>query len=84
MLPRPAPNELECRSRLDVADHHLTAEVELALLTLMLGVEMRRFMLPVKHPNDDAKERGDDRHAAVYRRPDRRDCDVLFQVGFES
>ena len=80
MLHRPPPNEFEGRSRLNVADHHLTAEVELALLPLMLGVEMRRFMFSVKHPNDDAKERGDDRHAAVYRRLTRRDLDVLFQV----
>ena len=68
MLHGPSLNELERRSRLDIADDHLTAEIELALLPLMIGVEMCRFMFSVEHPNDDAKERGNDGHAAVYRR----------------
>ena len=65
---RPLANQLQRRFRVNVADDHLTAEVELAVLPLMLGVEVCRVVLLVVHPHDNAEERRDDGHDAVYRR----------------
>jgi hypothetical protein len=40
----------------------MTIEVELRLLPLVLSVEMRRFVLLVEHPHNDAEEDRDDGH----------------------
>ena len=48
---------------------HLPAEIERRILALMLGMEVRGFVLLVEHPNHDSEENGDDRHnPALYRR----------------
>ena len=54
---RPVANEPQRRRRLDVAHEHFTAEVELALLTLVLSVEMCGFVLLVEHPNEPQTRR---------------------------
>lgn len=59
---RPLANQPQRRFRLNVADDHLTAEVELAVLALMLGVEVCRGMFLVVHPHDDSEEGRNDRH----------------------
>ena len=50
--------------RSDVVHGLVAVEVELALLRLMLGMKVPGLMLLVVHPDDDAKEDRDDRHAA--------------------
>ena len=62
MESRPIPDKAERRPRLDIPDDHLTVQVELPLLALMLGMEVRWLMLPVEHPNDNPEEHRDDRH----------------------
>ncbi len=48
-----------------LSSHQLPGEVELGLLTLMLGVKMRRIVFLVEHSHDDAKEHRDNRHPRV-------------------
>lgn len=45
---------------------HATAEIELAVLSLMLGVKMPRLVFPIEHPDDDAEEDRDHGHAGEY------------------
>ncbi len=52
--------------RIDVPGYHLATEIKLRLLTLVLGMEVRRLMLPVEHTNHDSKESRDDRHAIKF------------------
>ena len=66
MQASPVPNQLQRGLRRNVPDEHAPVEVELAVLTLVLCVEVRRLVLPVEHPDDDSEEDGDDRHAAEY------------------
>jgi len=68
MKDRPLANQLQRRFRLNVADDHLTAEVELALLPLVLSVEMCRFVFFVVHPPMMPKKIEMMGTAAVYRR----------------
>src|SRR5207244_902341 len=51
---------------IDVSGYHLAIEIKLRLLTLVLGMEVRRLMLPVEHTNHDSKESRDDRHAIKF------------------
>ena len=65
----PLTNQPQRSLRLNVAGSHLPAEIERRILALMLGVEVRGFVLLVEHPNHDSEENGDDRHdPALYRR----------------
>jgi len=45
-----------------VTGDDLSVEGALRELPLVLRVEVRRLMLLIEHPNDDAKERREDRH----------------------
>ena len=47
---------------MDVADRHFAGKIELALLALMLGMEVARFVFLVVHPDDDSEEHGNDGH----------------------
>ncbi len=62
----PLLDEATSGLRTNCSGHHLSVEVKFRLLPLVIGMEMRRFMLPVEHTDHDAKERRDDRHEQVY------------------
>jgi len=62
----PLLDEAASGFRTNLPGYRLAIEIKLPLLTLVVGMEMRRLMLPVKHTNHDSKERGDDRHEQVY------------------
>jgi len=62
----PLLNESPCRLGVNATGYHLAVESELRLLTLVLRMEVRRFMLSVKHPNHDSKESRNDRHAIQF------------------
>jgi len=62
----PLLDEAASGFRTNLPGYRLAIEIKLPLLTLVVGMEMRRLMLPVKHTNHDSKERGDDRHGQVY------------------
>jgi len=66
MKPRPLPNEAERRLRGNVPNDHVAVEIELAVLTLMLRMEMRRLMLPVEHADNDPEEDSDNWHTVEY------------------
>jgi len=68
---RPFTNQPERRLRLNVARDHLTAEVELPVLPLMLGVEMRGLVLLVVHAHDDSEEDRNDGHSGSIPSSDR-------------
>ena len=68
MKHRPFTNQPERRLRLNVARDHLTAEVELPVLPLMLGVEMRGLVLLVYMRTTIPKKIEMMGTAAVYRR----------------
>jgi len=40
----------------------ISPEIELALLPLVLGVKVPRFVFLIKHPNHDSEEHRNDRH----------------------
>ena len=48
--------------RLDLASKNLTVETEAGPLPLVLGMEMDGLVLPIEHPDHDAKKGRDDRH----------------------
>ena len=50
-----------CSPRRYVTGDDLSVEGALRELPLVLRVEVRRLMLLIEHPNDDAKERREDR-----------------------
>src|SRR5688572_7183479 len=54
--PRLARRNLSCDKR--------SGKVEFRMLTRMFSVKMGWRVIPVEHPNHDAKERRDDRHDA--------------------
>ncbi len=54
-------------SRLDISDDHLSVQIELGLLALVLRMEVRRLMLLVEHPDEDSEERRDNRHVSAAR-----------------
>ena len=62
---RPASNQSPSGFGMKLSGHQLPGEVELGLLTLMLGVKMRRIVFLVEHSHDDAKEHRDNRHPRV-------------------
>src|SRR5262245_41479112 len=62
----PLPDEATSRLRFHVARYHLAIEIELRLLALVLRMEVSRFMLAVKHSNDNSKEGGDNRHGIQF------------------
>ena len=64
MRRRPLANEPQSGFRLNVADSHLAVEVKLALLSLVLRMEVGRFMFAIEHPDDDSEEDRDNRHWA--------------------
>ena len=66
MQPRPLSNKPQRGLGGDIPDDHAPVQVELAVLALVLGVEVLRIVLPIKHPNDDSEENRDDRHVAEY------------------
>jgi hypothetical protein len=49
----------------NVANDYSAVQIKLALLTLVLGMEMSRFMLPVKHADNNPEKCGDDWHASI-------------------
>ena len=57
--------ELSRSLRVNVSNHHLAGEVELALLALMLRVKVSGLMFLVEHADDDSEEDSDDRHVRV-------------------
>ncbi len=59
----PFSDQSQRRPRLNISHGHLASEIELALLALMFGVKMQRFVFLVVHPDDDSKEHRNDRHA---------------------
>lgn len=62
----PLANQIKGVPRRDVANNLVPVEVELALLSLVLGVEVLRLVLLVVHPDHDAEEDGYDGHAREY------------------
>ena len=50
---------------MDVADCHLTVEIELSSLTLVLSMKVCRLVLVVEHPNYDSEEHRDNWHAQI-------------------
>src|SRR3990172_1880758 len=50
---------------MDVADRHLTVEIELPSLTLVLSMKVCRLVLVVEHPNYDSEENRDKWHVQI-------------------
>src|SRR3990170_4430263 len=50
---------------MDVADCHLTVEIELPSLTLVLSMKLCRLVLVVEHPNYDSEEHRDNWHVQI-------------------
>ena len=61
----PFPDEPPRGRRPDLAPERTTDEVECAVLSLMFGVEVLRFVIIEVHPDDDPEKCGDDRHVAM-------------------
>lgn len=56
MQGRPLPDEAERRFRVDASNNHLTVQIKLGMLSLVLRMEVGGLMLPVKHADDDTEE----------------------------
>jgi len=56
MKRRPLLDKASSGTRGDTANQKLPREGELGMLTLILGMEVGRFMVPVEHPDDDPEE----------------------------